>query len=241
MNKIYYLTITGFLLISCSKEIIWNAGEDLTRTITLDPYNVIEINSIFDVQLVQDSNDFVKITCGRNLMDRVKVNQNAEVVEISEFSDMNWTRSYRRTLIELHFKELQQIHINDCVKMESKGPFKGQFISVWVTCDLSEVDLQVLCDHFYIMVSEDNFGIYKVSGVTGSSSLELQGTAHFRMENLETDSCHVLHKGIGDCYVNVRNLLKGEITGKGTLLYKTNPALKVQVNTEKGKVIPVAP
>lgn len=240
MKIILKLSIIAIFLISCSKEIIWNAGEELTLTITLGPFSTVEFNSIFNVLLVQDTCDFVKITCGRNLMDRVHVNQEEDNVEISEYSDMNWTRSYRRTIIELHFKQLQFITINDCVKMESKVPVKGSLISVWVTCDLSELDIRVVSDHFKLSVSEDNFGIYKVSGVTGSSYLEPEGTAHFMMENLETDSCQVLHHGIGDCYVNAKRVLEGKITNRGRLMYKYYPSLRVTIDNNQGTIIPLS-
>ena len=238
MKIFLMLSITGVFLISCSKEVVWSAGEKTSRTVPLNPYGIVKINSNFDVLLVQDTTCFAMITCGKNLIERVKITQEADNIELSEFTDMNWTRSYQRTRIELHFKQLQFIEINDCVKMESKGAWKEPLISLWVNSDLSEMYIQVECNQFKLSVSDDNFGIYRVSGVTGSSCLEPNGSAHFRMENLETDSCHVVHKGIGDCYVNVKRILEGNITAKGRLYFKNNPFLRMNIENKKGKIIP---
>jgi hypothetical protein len=240
MKIFLMLSITGVFLISCSKEVVWNAGEKTSRTVSLNPYSIVKINSIFDILLVQDTTCFATITCGKNLIERVKIAQEADNIAISEFTDMNWTRSYQRTRIELHFRQLQFIEINDCVKLESKGTLHGPLLSMWVNSDLSEVDIQVVCDQFKLSVSEDNFGIYKVSGVTGSSCLEPNGSSHYRMENLETDSCHVLHKGIGDCYVNAKRILEGKVTRKGLLVYKFYPSLQVAVENINGKIKPVS-
>jgi hypothetical protein len=233
------LGIIGIFLFSCSKDMVWEAGKDVTRTVPLNPYSIVKINSIFDVLLVQDTACFATITCGKNLIERVKITQEADNIELSEFTDMNWTRSYQRTRIELHFKQLQFIEINDCVKLESKGSLKGPLISLWVNSDLSEVNIQVICDLFKLSVSKDNFGNYKVGGVSGSTGLELEGSAHFRLENLETDSCRVMHNGIGDCYVNAKRILDGKVTRKGLLVYKPYPSLQINIDNVNGKIIPL--
>jgi hypothetical protein len=232
------LGIIAIFLISCSKDMVWEAGKDVTRTVPLNPYSIVKINSIFDVLLVPDTACFAAITCGKNLIERVTITQEADNIELSEFTDMNWTRSYQKTRIELHFRQLQFIEVNDCVTLESRGALKVPLLSLWVNSDLSEVDIQVVCDQFKLSVSEDNFGVYRVSGATGSSCLEPNGSAHYRMEHLETDSCHVVHKGIGDCYVNAKRILEGNITAKGRLYYKNNPFLRMNIENKKGKIIP---
>ena len=191
--------------------------------------------------LIQDTSEFVKITCGENLINRIRTRQKPGYLEITGYSGANWTRSYQRPLIELHFSQLHNMCIYEGVKMVTQGPVKSGFLSVWDVSNVSELDLEIECSGFQLSVSEDNFGIYRIKGKAAYSFLEPDGSAHFRTESLQTDSSYVNHKGIGDCYVNARKVLEGELYRDGTLFYKNYPELRLKVKNSKGKILPLAP
>jgi hypothetical protein len=232
------LSIIGIFLISCSKEVIWDEGEVAIRTVRTVKYDTIEFRGIFDVLLVQDTIDFVNIFCGENLINHVRTHQKRRYIEISESSEMNWTRNYKRTLVEMHFTQISQIYIHEGVSMKSSAPVKSPFLSIHDYSGVSEIEIEVDCSGFALSVLRDNFGIYKINGTSGYTRLESDGSAHFRTENLVTDSCHINHNGIGDCYVNAKRILEGNITGIGRLFYKNYSSLLVNIENNKGKIIP---
>ena len=233
------MIILFFVVYSCFRNVIWDAGDEETRQEALSEYHYLDIRSIFDVILVQDTVCFIKITCGTNLIDRVKVSQKSDTLELKEMTDMNWTRSYRRTLIELHFNRLRHIHIEKGVNITSAIPIISPLFSIWDDSDLSELDLLLDCTDFKLSVSEDNFGIFTIHGKTKSSCLELDGAAHFRTEQLQADSCYIEHKGIGDCYVNAQRVVQGKIFENGRLYYKFYPGISVNVENLHGRLIPL--
>jgi hypothetical protein len=192
-----------------------------------------------DIRLVQDTVTFARVICGKNLIDRVKVTRKDSLITLYEYSDMNWTRSYRRSLIELHFKEINFITLNNCVNLKSLNTVKSRTLKIWDNSDVSEMDIYIRSDHFSLVVSEKSSGIFQVTGETGSSYLRPGGSTHFRLEAMLTDSCHVEHTGIGDCYVNVKRILEGKIAGKGRVLYTSYPSLTVNISNLKGKLIPL--
>ncbi len=224
-------------LFSCMQQVIWEEGEEITRYVRTVDYDTIEFRGIFDVLLVPDTAAFVKITCGENLINYVRTHQKRGYIEVSETGRMNWTRSYKRTFVEMHFSRIHHICIHEGVKMTSKGIVKTPFLSVWDNSGVSETDLKVECTGFKLSVSDDNFGIYRISGNARFTCLEPDGSAHFRMADLVTDSCHISHKGIGDCQVNVTRVLQGEISSTGTVLYKSYPSLLVNLRKGQGRLI----
>jgi hypothetical protein len=226
-----------FLLSSCFREVIWESGSPETRRIALGAFNSLECNSSLDIRLVQDTADYALITSGKNLIDRVTVFLKDSLVTLSEETDMNWTRSYRRTLIELHVRELCFITLNNCVTLQSLNTMTSRSLMIWDNSDVSEIDLKVGCDRFCLIVSPLSSGIFKVSGQTGSSYLCIAGSAHFFLDNLETDYCRIDHKGIGDCSVNVRKVLEGSIEEKGRILYKSYLSLTLRIRNLNGKLV----
>jgi hypothetical protein len=230
--------VTAITICSCMKTIIWDEGAETTRSVRTVDYDTIEFRGIFDVLLVPDTTNYVNILCGINLIDKVRTFQKRKYIEISETPEMNLTRSYKRTFVEMHFTQISHIFIHEGVHMKSSAPVVSPFLSIWDDSNLSEIDMEIICSGFALSVSPENFGIYKISGTSGYTFLEPDGSAHYQMENLAADSCHVNHKGIGDCYVNVKNVLEGQITGKGRLLYKNNPSLRVNIDNHNGKCIP---
>jgi len=233
--KIVFI-ISCLILTSCFKDALWNAGQDESRKINLEEYNTIELNSIFDILLVQDTVNYAVVTCGKNIINNVEINEKNNVLNLSQKTDVNWTRTYKHTLIELHFKLLSSIQINNSVKIESKSPIHSPFLTIQDNGDLSEVNLYINCNNFSMAVSNDNFGIYKIRGSAINSNLTLNGSAHFRTENLVTNSCNFIHNGIGDCYVNTKNFLVGKILRNGKLVYYYYPLLKVQIENKKGNI-----
>jgi hypothetical protein len=238
MKIVLLFIVSVFLLASCNNEVIWKAGVEETFKVKLENYSEIDVNGLFDVVLVQDTLTFARFTCGENLFGRVSVSQKGDVVTCSELTDMNWTRTYKRTRMELHFKELNLLIINTCSDIVSESTIKSSLLSIWDNSDVSQLDLSVDCTTFKLAVSKNNFGIYKIAGVTRNSALELDGSAHFRTENLIADSCNVFHNGIGDCYVNATRILAGELSQNGRLYYKYYPELIITVDTRKGKITP---
>lgn len=237
MKKRILFLIFPFLLASCFTEENWDAGTEMTRRINLQSFQTIDINSVFDFFLVQDTVNFALVTCGSNLMDNVMIQQKGNGLQCSQNIGMNWARTYKRTVIELHYKTLTSIQINKSSFIGTKNTFKGTEFSIKDNSPVSEIDIDIDCTGFRLSVERDNFGIYVVNGKTVSCGLELDGSAHFKTGNLLSDSCYVYHKGIGDCFVNTTRVLTGTILRTGSLMYYYHPSLKMQVENKNGKIV----
>jgi hypothetical protein len=236
MKKTLLILSMAMMVISCFKEENWSAGGEVTQKTMLGSFHAIEINSVFDILLVQDTSDFALVTCGKNLIDNVVISQDNDLIRLNQKIGLNWARNYNRTIIELHFKSLSSIQINKSCSIEAISPVQSPELSVHDNSPVSELFLHINCTDFSLSVVRDNFGIYTISGKTRSSMLELDGSAHFKTGNLVSDSCNFIHKGIGDCFVNAKNVLVGKIIRNGSLMYQYYPTLKMQIENKDGKI-----
>ena len=237
-NKIL-LIVFSIVITGCFKDAPWDAGPEKTRKIGLDNYHTVELNGIFDILLVQDTLNYFSITCGNNLFPDFSYFQNEGVLHLSQVSGMGLTRNYKHTFLELHFKSLSAIQINNSVKIDTKLTIQSPGFSIQDNGHLSELNLKIDCIDFNLVVSDLNFGIFKISGTATNSYLMLKGSAHFRTENLVSDSCYIDHAGIGDCYVGTKRILAGTISRKGSLFYRYDPYLKVSVENINGRIFQI--
>ena len=237
IKKGILICLLPVIMISCFTEENWDAGKEVTRRINLESYQAIEINSVFDILLVQDTADYALVTCGTNLMDNIRIEQSGDRVQLSQNTGMNWARIYKRVVIELHFKTLTAIQINKSSFIETKKTVQSPELFIKDNSPVSETDINIDCTDFHLSVERDNFGIYTVEGTAKNCSLELDGSAHFKTGNLVSDSCYVNHKGIGDCFVNAKRVLSGIIVRTGSLMYYYYPTLKMEIENVNGKII----
>jgi hypothetical protein len=239
MEKKLLILLLAIVMTSCFKEENWSAGPEVTHKIILGPFHTLELNSVFDILLVQDTTDYALVTCGQNLIDNIVITQNNDLLQLDQNTGLNWARTYKHTLVELHFKMLSFIQINKSIRLETKSSVQSPDLSVQDNSPVSEIDITIDCNNFYMSVLRDNFGIYTVSGTTKNCRLEPDGSAHFKTMNLVADSCSFVHHGIGDCFVNAKRVLSGKIIRNGSIFYKYYPSLKLEIEKGSGKVLEI--
>lgn len=236
MKKSFLLALPGIMLAMCSEDPHWSAGQEVTRTIELAEFHTLEVNDIFDILLVQDSVNRAVVTCGQNNIDAIRMTIDQGVLALSQRTVMNWTSSYRHTLVELHFNGLSSVVMNSSAKIESSDTIRSPEFSVTDNTLLGELDLLVSCNLFRMTVPNENWGIYRVRGKALKSVFSLTGSAHFQTKELVTDSCDFFHSGLGDCFINARRIIKGTITRSGRVYYKNYPMLSVQIENKEGRI-----
>lgn len=222
---------------SCEHFSFWDEGNEVTRKVTLDNFETIDFKSIFDVVLVADSINYIIVKCGENNFKDINIEVINNVLSISQIAKTNWTRTYKHTQIEIHYKLLSNIQIKECILLNSRNPIKNTSICIEDYGELSELNIDIDCVNFKMSINNDNCGKYKVKGKALNSSLKLNGSSHFFTELLEVDSLNVIHNGIGNCIVNAKRVIYCDLLINGTLKYKTHKDLKIHINTRKGRVI----
>jgi hypothetical protein len=226
-------------MVSCFREEFWSAGQEVTKRFDLKEFEYLIVSGQFDIVLVQDSVNYALVTCGENMIGMVSLIQCFDSLDMQQETVKNIARTYKRTEIELHFVQLTSIELDNCTRMTSKFPVTSRTLCIWDDSSVSELDLEIDCIDFNLFVSLQNSGIYKIRGEALNCGLKLQGSAHFRLENLMTDSTRFIHSGIGDCYVNTKRILAGKIEKRGALFYKAYPSLQLHIENINGKIVEI--
>jgi len=222
--QVFSLILLILAFVSC-KDGLFDSGITVTRENKIEqPFSSIDFKNIFDVVLVQDTVNKVLVTCGKNLQSYVSIGVINDVLTLDQDTKFNWSRKYQKINLEIHFSTIPQIIIHAPVNIKSKDNLKGDSFLLVDYEKLSEVDIAMDVNSFYLYMSFDNFGYFKFKGNCNYASLWGWGSCTVRADSLMTADCDVLQRGIGSVYVNVSNQLTVSLDYSGNVYYTGTPA-----------------
>jgi hypothetical protein len=233
MRAIKYFILGVFLYTSCTNDALFDAGPEKTTTISLEDFSVIEAKNTFEVELVTDTVNLVKITCGENLFKYIHIDVSNGVLNLNHDISQNWSRKYKKVRLELHTKPFDLVNIRKPIKLFNHTTYIGGSFSLVDYGKFSEVDMDVDVDYCLIAMSSDNFGQFKIKGRATNADIWGWGSCSTHADSLITESCNVLHRGMGNVYVNVKSQLTVSIEFTGNVFYSGNPK-EVIIQSKKG-------
>ncbi|HEX3008193.1 MAG TPA: DUF2807 domain-containing protein [Bacteroidales bacterium] len=226
-----YLIVVTFLVIvsSCIDDALFNGGPTKTQEISLADFSVIEAKNTFEIELVSDTVNKALVTCGANLHQFIGVKVVNDILYLDHDIKNSWSRDYEKVKIELHTKPFSSINVRKPVKLTTKGIYKAPGFSIVDWGKYTEMDVNLDVDYCAIIMSSDNFGQFKAKGKAGNADIWGWGSCFVRADSLITSNCNVLHRGMGNVFVNATNSLNVSIEFSGNVYYSGNPA---QVNIQ---------
>lgn len=234
-----YLLIVSILTVFTScKDGLFNAGEVVTREVLLDDkISLIEVNSMFDITLVQDTINKALTTCGENLQPDIDIFIKDGTLHINNSIKYSWSRDYEKVKLELHLISIPQINVRKPIYMTTRDTFKTNefFLVDWGK--FTELNVTLDVNNCAIAVSSDNFGHFTVKGKAVNATFNGWGSSFIYAEGLQTQNCTVNHRSIGDTYVNVSNTLNVTIETSGKVYYYGNPSTITTNDSLKDKLV----
>jgi hypothetical protein len=223
---------------SCDKA-LFDAGKTVTKEVKIDqPFSFINIQSIFDIIIVQDTINKVLVTCGENLQPAVLIDVKDGILTLKSSAGNNWSRVYKKINLEVHLSSFPRIDIHQPVNLKTKGIFKGDNFTLIDFGKVSEVDVSLDVNFCSITMSSDNSGYFKVKGKAQTADIWGWGSAYVLADSLIAQNCHVLHRGMADVYVNVTGKLSVDIEFTGNVYYTGNPSeIVIEKQLSSGKLI----
>jgi len=239
MTKLVYLLIFPLFLYSCDSNGLFDGGETQTKEVVIkNAFSRIETNSIFDITLINDTTNKVRITCGENLQKFVKIEEKEGIVYISHSVKYAWSRKYEKIKLELHVNQDLILYAYEPLHFTTIGTFKAnsfQFVDWGKFC---EVDVTVNSGYCGIIMGADSFGAYNVKGNCVSCEIWAGGSSKVQADSLISEECYVRQRGWGDVYVHVLKQLKIKFECTSTIYYKGTPSeITVDDHLSAGKVI----
>ncbi len=250
MHKSFYYIIVSFFIVlsfsSCNKldnRCIKSVGEEKEKVIMLPQFSVLNINSFFDVILVQDTINYIKFSGGKNLLNYVNADVSQNSLSITDNNSCRWTRDYKKQKIkaELHFVKLDSIIAYRECNIRSLDTIKNDiFLIRFISSHLATLDITVDVKEMYLKINPSS-GDYYVKGRCSFNYIYSIGLSYVHTEGLKCDSALVYSYESGDIYVAPIQKLRVLFYNYGNVYYCTSPQeiIETRTNAAKGKLIKI--
>ena len=120
--------LANLFIVSCSKmDTLFNNGERITVYPEVEqPFHVVSLYNNVNVNLVQDDNPHLELTCPKNLIDRIDFNFKGDTLIIKNLNEYNWLRSYDYSIdLTVYYDSLREIHYASIGSLTCEDPIKG--------------------------------------------------------------------------------------------------------------------
>ena len=241
--SVIILGLLAFTIQSCMDEQtgrkIKGNGVYVTKEITIDDYNAIEVAGSVDLEYQQlDEKAYFQIIVDENIFEHMDIFVKNKVLHI--LPSKKWNGSY-------------ELHSTKCIVRTNSRQIKEMMFAGSGTVNmLSDIDVDNL--RFELAGSADVYSDKEIHvnkldlKVAGSDNISLKGTANTcKIElagsgNVDSPKLSVKHlqcviAGSGKVEMDVSESIDCEIAGSGILIYTGNPPSVKQIVAGSGKVI----
>ena len=223
----YIIVILVFLTaLSCSKDKCWNAyGDEITSEVSLEKsYDSIFIGKGLEVQLTQDSSNFVEVISGSKIYENIVVSETENTLRIENENKCNFMRSYdKKTIVNIHQKTFDYLYLNTEKDLTCTDTIRGERLLIYQEHGGGEMDIKVNCNYLKI-VSYNGSGNFIASGVSDVTEIITRVGAYGDARNLISESMHVTNFSKDDLLLNFEGAnVSVAIHGTGNIIYSGTP------------------
>ncbi|MDX9880634.1 MAG: head GIN domain-containing protein [Prolixibacteraceae bacterium] len=218
-----HLTIFAliFTLIACnansSTKMPDNWDDVDTRSYEITDFRYIHLEGGFKVILQQSDKPGLRIKADEDDFDYLDVEVRDGVLDI-EIKDKHFTLD--QIILYISFTELEKLHIEGGVKLETHGYIELTDFYVHVEGG-AKIEMDVKATNFKV-VGEGGV-CFNLEGVSNSLDALVSGASYINAEDLKCERVGIRIEGIGAAYVYATNYLDARIEGVGKVTYKGEP------------------
>jgi hypothetical protein len=242
-SKLVFITGISFFFIGCKKSTerscFKSSGKLVSTIIDQGYFNILRLHPYVDYELIQDTTNYVEISCGENLFPFIDVAVKDSILTISNKNKCRFLRDYDKSVkAKIHLSSLFNIYYDGTGSLISLDTISASFFTLKIEDSAGEVNLIVKSE--VLSVYKTNAaGLLVLSGKTNKARYENTSLNKFDVSNLEVrDSVFFLNQGYGHMYLYTKLInVYGRIEGVGNVYYKGLPALTQVQSLGKGKFI----
>lgn len=226
--RIFYGFILLISLFACGKE-----KTQMKEIILADEFNVLTIDSRFDVVLTQSNTQSLLIAGHPNSVESVEFSILDKELRISSTGGNAWLRpKNNRTTLYISVKELKRINVNETGSLECSNELTGDEIGLVTTGKLAVANLKLNCGTFYFWNNFPCGGKITLEGNVQVLKLWNHALMQIDALQLNTIDSEIENNSQGDISTSTLNSIKYSIKGSGNIKLKGNPPLIFPLNSE---------
>lgn len=222
----YPLLLLLFVLTACGASIQGN-GKITERKHTLDTFNKVRIDGMFQVELIKGAPE-LKVVIDDNLHQYVTYLVEDQTLKIGS---SNKLLDADTAVLQIYFDVINAIGVSGASQIRSSHTFKES-----LTMNVSgAADIDLNLDNKQTALELNGGGDVVLSGKSTALGIAISGAANIDAKSLETTHTNIQITGAGDCEVWATEQLEVTITGAGDVKYKGSPEV-IQKITGAGEV-----
>lgn len=231
------ILLMGSLILSCERD----EQTESTHFQQLSPFHTVELNSVFDVYLIQDSAFSLKIVADDAVIKNVVVSLEEGILRVTNGSNVKWLNpETNKVKLYITANRLSEIQPNETCMIKSLNPIISDDFRVVMGHHpkLAELDLELNNSTFYYWNNHQCGGKLTLRGKTGDLVAYTFGYMAVDAAGLSADRALIENNSKADCRVWVNDKIEYSIRGLGDIYLHGRPDEVIQnEQTSEGELI----
>lgn len=230
MVRFFIYLVSFFTLISCriSEDCFKDSGEIQIKEFNITNFKKIKVTTGIALKVKQAPQYKVSLVAGANMLDRISVEMQNDILVAQSKETCNWDRSYLMGTLIVETPNLEDIISKTEQRIESDGVLTFPILRLQ-SLDLE--DGEAGTGDFYFNVNTNQLVIesnHISNFYLNGSCTELLcnfyfGDGRFYGQNLQAQNAKIVHKGSNDIIVKPIEAITGTIYSTGNVILKNNP------------------
>lgn len=243
INYIHFIFIAFLFisLISCNKENQWDCfkktGSITSELRNLENFTAIELNDNINLNIIQDTINYISIKTGKNLMENIKTEIKNNTLYIKNINKCNWVRKLNQNIeATLHCCHLNHLIYKGYGKVTSGNTLKTDSLYIEFKDGAETVDLTIESPVTWLVIHTGP-GDMNIKGHSGCTYIYQNGYGFINAGELNSAFTFMRTNSMNNCHVNASEWLTAEITYIGNVYYYGNPKKIDVIENNKGHLI----
>lgn len=231
--------------VSCKKSderrCIKSTGEEAALDIELiSLIDSLFLNDNFTYVLVPDTEEFIRITGGENVIPFIEVEQTIGRIDIENGNKCNFLRSFKKEIrVEIHVSQLRYLEYTGGGSITATDTLNTPDFRLKIIDGAGPVDLTLMGGYVEAIIAQ-GYGDFTLRGTTIDAFFLCQTNSFCTTTDFVVTNKLTVHSNSGaDMYVNADGAdFSAQIGRRGNIYYKGVPGQLTTVLLGEGQVLP---
>ena len=239
--RIYILHIIVFcslsLFLQCSdSNCFTTAGRDSYTKKTVAPFHTIQNQGVFNIELQQDTSNFIELSGGSNLIEECDVFVEDSILYCFNNSTCACFKNHEKTTLTIHFTNIDTLNIFEACSIYSNTPISNN-LYISIQSLMIDMNLHINNSVCNLHTQAKTGGQITLYGKSNKCNLSANYTSNLNCSNLEVSNLTITNNSIMDFNVFATDTLQAKTTKTGKIYYSGNPKY-TSITSPNNLVIP---
>ena len=224
---------------SCKKEsnVFKSSGPVTSETRSLNSFDKLTVLKNITAYIIQDTANFVKITCGKNLLDGISTNVEGGHLTVTNLNKTNWVRSFKnKFIVEVHCRQLVDVRYESSGNLTVAEPLSADSFFIQSGDGTGSMFLNLNARVLYAVLNTSVADL-TVKGKIQINYLFNNAQGFIDTRQVENSYTYMRSNSTNDCKVRVKDFLDAEIEYHGNIYYYGDPTTVNLKKTGTGNLI----